>query len=58
MITDTNKDIDGIEYNYLNLPTRISFGGVNMNNEIFYVYDATGDKIEKRVFTTLGGRAS
>ena len=58
MITDANKDIDGIEYNYLNLPTRISFGGVNMNNEIFYVYDATGNKIEKRVFTTLGGGAS
>ncbi len=46
MIEDKNKGISTIEYNFLNLPTKVLFenGGV-----IEYVYDAAGVKLQKRV---------
>lgn len=45
MLTDLNKGIAGITYNYLNLPTQVTIGGANIN----YVYDATGAKQQKIV---------
>ncbi|RTY64075.1 RHS repeat domain-containing protein [Flavobacterium sp. LB2P53] len=45
MITDTNKNIGAITYNYLNLPTKVTIAGQNIN----YVYDATGVKQKKIV---------
>jgi len=49
---DLNKGIgtastDGIEYNHLNLPTKIEMG----SGDISYVYDAAGTKIQKTVST-------
>jgi hypothetical protein len=53
---DLNKDIgnastDGIVYNYLNLPQKITVrkdaGGSNVRGTIEYVYDATGNKLKK-----------
>jgi len=45
MITDTNKAISNIQYNFLNLPTQVTINGQN----IVYVYDATGTKLKKTV---------
>ncbi len=47
MTEDKNKSITGIAYNYLNLPTQITF--VN-GNKIEYLYDAAGMKLQKKVF--------
>lgn len=48
MLVDKNKRItSNIEYNYLNLPTRVNVDG-NDGGEILYTYTATGKKIEKR----------
>jgi len=41
---DKNKNIETIEYNHLNLPTKITFAG---NKEIAYTYDAAGTKLSK-----------
>lgn len=54
LIKDNNKNIkdnsyDGIEYNYLNLPTKIRVQG---KGTIDYEYDATGNKTRK--ITTEG----
>lgn len=54
MIKDLNKDIDdatytGIEYNHLNLPSRIR---VKNKGTIEYRYDATGNKLLKIVKET------
>ncbi|WP_068845725.1 DUF6443 domain-containing protein, partial [Flavobacterium chilense] len=46
MITDKNKNITGIVYNQLNLPKKITFG---TNNTIEYIYNATGQKLDKIV---------
>ncbi|MCI0446916.1 hypothetical protein L0152_27405, partial [bacterium] len=46
MIVDKNKGITNIEYNYLNLPTKVEFGSTK---KIEWVYTATGVKIEKKV---------
>ncbi len=45
MITDLNKGISSITYNYLNLPTQVVMTGGTIN----YVYDATGVKQQKIV---------
>jgi hypothetical protein len=59
MKKDLNKDIttatngDGIEYNYLNLPERITVkknGGIK--GTIEYAYDAAGNKLKKTVVET------
>ena len=47
MIEDKNKDIT-IEYNHLNLATRVTFGN---GNKLEWVYDAAGIKLTKKVFT-------
>lgn len=44
MTSDKNKNITEIRYNHLNLPTKITFG---TNNTIEYIYNATGQKLEK-----------
>jgi len=46
MVEDKNKSIANISYNHLNLPRTVSFGG---SDEIEYIYDATGAKLEKMV---------
>ena len=44
LLTDANKNITAIEYNYLNLPQVITFSG---NRIIQFVYDASGAKLRK-----------
>ena len=51
MITDKNKNITQIEYNHLNLPKKITFG---TNGTIEYIYNATGQKLEKIVKEVSG----
>ncbi len=47
MTIDNNKNITGIVYNHLNLPTRVNVdGGAKY---ISYIYDATGAKLKKIV---------
>ncbi|WP_083629201.1 RHS repeat domain-containing protein [Tenacibaculum agarivorans] len=45
MTVDRNKGITGITYNHLNLPTRVTINGKNID----YTYDATGMKLSKTV---------
>jgi len=45
MITDANKKISSIAYNYLNLPSVIRITG---KGSIYYTYDATGNKLRKK----------
>ncbi|WP_407265346.1 RHS repeat domain-containing protein [Tenacibaculum maritimum] len=45
MIKDLNKGITDIIYNHLNLPTRVTIGGKNID----YTYDAGGVKLSKTV---------
>ena len=46
MISDTNKGISSIIYNYLNLPIKITFGSAGT---IEYIYNAVGQKVLKKV---------
>jgi len=48
LTSDVNKGIipNGITYNHLNLPINIDFGS---QGSITYIYDATGNKLEKTV---------
>lgn len=54
LVKDLNKEIgttgtDGIEYNYQNLPWRIKvYNGATQKGTILYIYDAAGNKLEKR----------
>ena len=57
MILDKNKHITAIDYNHLNLPTKVTFAnqsGASNDNTIDYVYDATGIKLEKIVKSYSG----
>ncbi|MFB9098410.1 RHS repeat-associated core domain-containing protein, partial [Flavobacterium jumunjinense] len=45
MTKDNNKGITNIQYNHLNLPTKIVVG----TNRIEYIYNATGQKVSKIV---------
>ncbi len=47
MVTDDNKGITGITYNYLNLPSKVEF---DANNYIQYIYDASGVKLRQEVY--------
>ncbi|MEW7289608.1 DUF6443 domain-containing protein [Aquimarina sp. 2304DJ70-9] len=47
MIKDRNKRITNIQYNHLNLPTKVTFAEVNKYIE--YMYTASGIKVSKRV---------
>jgi RHS repeat-associated protein len=44
MITDLNKSVSGITYNYLNLPLTVT-----RSNAAIYTYDATGRKLAQTV---------
>jgi RHS repeat-associated protein len=46
---DKNKDITGITYNYMNLPSIITVTG---KGSIEYIYDAAGNKLKKIVHET------
>ncbi|WP_412560624.1 DUF6443 domain-containing protein [Winogradskyella sp. MIT101101] len=50
MTSDANKDISSIDYNHLNLPTRVGFYSDHV--DIDYIYDATGTKLKKIVGST------
>ncbi|MFL9485750.1 hypothetical protein ACI6Q2_23430, partial [Chitinophagaceae bacterium LWZ2-11] len=53
LIQDKNKNISSIAYNHLNLPYLITVtpppGVTGASGIITYIYDATGNKLEKRV---------
>jgi RHS repeat-associated protein len=49
MVSDANKKISSIAYNYLNLPGTITITG---KGSIDYVYDAAGNKLKKVVNET------
>jgi RHS repeat-associated protein len=46
---DDNKGITNIKYNHLNLPTEIIFTTTPTIKKINYIYDASGDKLQKVV---------
>ncbi|TCI91375.1 RHS repeat domain-containing protein [Tenacibaculum sp. M341] len=53
IIKNLNKNIgstslDGIYYNYLNLPSEIKFGNSN-SKKVQYIYDASGLKLQKTI---------
>ncbi|WP_177733812.1 DUF6443 domain-containing protein [Flavobacterium inviolabile] len=50
LIQDRNKQITNISYNHLNLPLEIRFSN---GNKIAYIYNALGEKVQKRI--TEGG---
>ncbi|SHG63097.1 RHS repeat-associated core domain-containing protein [Chryseolinea serpens] len=47
MVSDLNKDVQSITYNYLNLPTRVN---KTSGEYIKYIYDANGRKLTQQVF--------
>ena len=49
LIEDKNKEIGSISYNHLNLPHVVT---VNGKGTIKYIYDATGNKLEKKTIET------
>lgn len=53
MISDTNKGIQNITYNHLNLPVQINV----YDKQIKYIYDASGVKVKKNAPEYLGGFA-
>ena len=52
LITDKNKNITSIVYSPLNLPYQIT---ITNEGTITYIYDALGNKLEKRVKETVSG---
>jgi hypothetical protein len=46
LISDANKGISSIQYNYLNLPQTITMTG---KDTISYTYDSGGNKLQKQV---------
>ena len=51
MVIDRNKGIDLIEYNHLNLPTRLKFSS---GIEVHYEYDAAGSKVSRKEIASGG----
>jgi RHS repeat-associated protein len=49
MTSDANKSISSITYNHLNLPLKIAFASAG---NISYIYNAAGQKVQKRVGRT------
>jgi len=47
MVTDKNKGIESIVYNHLNLPSKVDKGN---GDSIVYIYDATGIKLQQKVY--------
>ncbi|MFC7774543.1 DUF6443 domain-containing protein [Flavobacterium sp. GCM10027622] len=58
LIFDKNKGITTIEYNHLNLPTKIVFNNADTGTAnprvITYKYNALGSRIEKKVYEPVG----
>lgn len=58
IITDNNKGIQSIVYNYLNLPAVVTVGTPSGlaygGGTITYTYDAAGNKLKKEVVETTG----
>ncbi|MCR9133502.1 MAG: RHS repeat-associated core domain-containing protein [bacterium] len=52
MISDANKGISNITYNYMNLPEVITFSS---GNKIVYTYDAAGTKLSQHTYPSGGG---
>ena len=50
LFTDKNKNITGITYNHLNLPSKITFA---TTGNILYIYNAMGQKTQKIVTSTI-----
>ena len=48
MVQDLNKDITDIEYNFLNLPRKVTFH--TTGDSITYLYDAAGIKLQQVVY--------
>ncbi|NML36507.1 RHS repeat-associated core domain-containing protein [Chitinophaga sp. G-6-1-13] len=48
---DLNKSISAITYNYLNLPSQVQMGN---KGTISYLYDAVGNKLQKKVVDLTG----
>src|SRR5262249_17488722 len=55
LISDNNKAIDYIVYNYLNLPQQVHIKG---KGNIFYTYDAAGNKLKKVVMDSVSRHAT
>lgn len=55
VLADKNKNITAITYNYLDLPTTIT---VKDKGTINYIYDAAGNKLEKKVEALNGGKVT
>lgn len=55
MIEDKNKGISQIRYNRMNLPVVITFSN---GNEIHYLYDAGGSKLQKIAIPAAGGQTT
>lgn len=51
LMTDQNKQISSVQYNYLNQPQTIAFTG---KGTITYTYDAAGNKLQKVVVDNSG----
>lgn len=56
MTIDKNKGITDIDYNHLNMPTKITVNGNGQNGTIDMVYTADGTKLQKR--TAQGGNTT
>ncbi|WP_118973653.1 DUF6443 domain-containing protein [Taibaiella koreensis] len=52
MVADQNKHITAIAYNYQNKPEKITVGTQGV---ITYVYDATGNRLQKKIKSTATG---
>src|SRR5690606_25157459 len=51
MLSDLNKGISAIDYNFYNLPEKIIF---DEGQTIKYIYDAGGNKLRKELFDDSG----
>jgi len=58
LVMDKNKDIAFINYNHLNLPSRVAIDGNQGWGDVYYDYDAAGNKLGKRVFDAKVGSNS
>jgi RHS repeat-associated protein len=58
LVVDQNKKILNVQYNYLDLPSIITLeapaNSTNGSRTISYTYDATGKKLQKQVFESIG----
>lgn len=52
MISDVNKKIASINYNFLNLPNQVT---ITSKGTVTYTYDATGNKLQKQTVDNTNG---